>query len=63
MRADDDVIFLAVKVRVTTSEGVVAEGECVAVDGRIVVARARQTIIEFARTSAHRWELPAEYAS
>lgn len=61
MRADDAAYF-AFKVRVTTPNGVVAEGECFAVNGRIDPDRVRNTIIDLVRTSADRWEFASTEA-
>ncbi|HVK81999.1 MAG TPA: hypothetical protein VM915_15465 [Verrucomicrobiae bacterium] len=63
MRADDDVTYLAFKVRVTAPNGVVAEGECFATSGRINPDRVRRTIIDLVRTGADRWEFASTEAS
>lgn len=63
MRTEDDVTYLAFKVRVTAPNGAVAEGAGVAIEGRIDPGRVRQTIIDLVRTSAGRWEMASSEAS
>ena len=63
MRAEDDVTYLAFKVRVTAPNGVVAEGECFATGGGIDPDRMRRTMIDLVRTSADRWEFASAEAS
>lgn len=63
MRADDDVNYLTFKVRVTAPNGFVAEGECVAMDGRADFDRVRGAIIDLVRTSADQWEFASAEAS
>ncbi|HEX8902904.1 hypothetical protein [Vitreimonas sp.] len=62
MRADDDVTYLTFKVRVTAPNGFVAEGECVAKNGRADFDRARGAIIDLVRTSADQWEFASSEA-
>ena len=63
MRADDDVTYLAPKTRVTAPNGCVAEGECVAMDGRIEHDRVCRTNIDLVRAGADRWEFASAEAS
>lgn len=61
MRADD-VTYLAFRVRLTAPNGVVAEGECFAVDGGSDPERVRRTIIDLVRTGADTWEFASTEA-
>lgn len=61
MRADD-VTYLAFRVRLTAPNGVVAEGECFAVDGHSDPERVRRTIIDLFRTGADTWEFASTEA-
>ncbi|PZO53284.1 MAG: hypothetical protein DCF16_07380 [Alphaproteobacteria bacterium] len=63
MRADDDVTYLAFKVRVTAPNGTVVEGECLATSGHIDPDRMRAAIIDLVRTSADCWEFASAEAS
>ena len=63
MRADDDVTYVAFRVRLTTPNGVVAEGECVVAGGHIDLDGARCTFIEMVRSGADRWEFASAEAS
>jgi hypothetical protein len=62
MRADDDVTCLTFQVRVTAPNGFVAEGECVAKNGRSDFARVRGAIINLVRTSVDQWEFASSEA-
>lgn len=63
MRAENDVTYLAFKIRVTAADGVVTEGAGVAIEGRIDAGRVRQTIIDLVRTAAGRREMASREAS
>lgn len=59
MRADDDVAYVAFKLRVTAPDGAVAE-----LDGRIPEDRLKRTVIDFVRTvsaaGAESWEFASD---
>lgn len=59
MRTDDDVAYIAFKLRVTAPDGAVAE-----LDGRIPEHRLKRTVIDFVRTftatGAERWEFASD---